>query len=212
MDGLVAQRIGYYLIAEYSDIWTLQDTAIVAGQLIQVARRPNWIMDIGLSLLKSVSKQLSKFESVEDFMYEHPQYYKYYFNSSRVFDLLQEFYPTQKISIAHARKKLDTLLSVHVHGIYILQRPIVIGQSKIFKTIAKRQFKLTDLDLKDLDYKVIHNPYYHFRYAYLYNAVDIRKVAREKPRKQKQRNPQKQKTRIVPLGSFEQQTLDQLFL
>lgn len=208
MDGLVTSRIAHFLIAEDSELWTFQDTAILAGQLMLVCKKSShWIKDISQWLWKTLSKQVPKIESINQFAQEYPRYYKYYFTPKRVSWILQEFnidYSNQ----SHTNR-IQKLARLERHGIQVLQRPIIIGQTEIFKTIAKKQFRLTDKDLQSLDFRVIRNPHYPSRYAYLYNAAQIRQIARNKNHVIKKKSPPK--PIVIRIRNHEQDILDDLF-
>ena len=132
MDGLVISRIAYFLIAEDSELWTLHDTAILASQLMRVCQSSHWIGDIAKCLWKTLSRQIPKIESIQQFFKEYPRYSKYYFTSKRVYWILNEFYPEFKFNSTTLN---ENLLHLERHGIQVLQRPIIIGQKEIFKTI-----------------------------------------------------------------------------
>jgi hypothetical protein len=206
MDGLITSHIAYFLIADNSELWTLHDTAILASKLMLVCKSSHWIGDIAKCLWKTLSRQIPKIESIQQFFKEYPRYSRYYFTSKRVSQILNEFYPGFRFTSTTLN---ENLLHLERHGIQVLQRPIIIDQKEIFKTIAKKQFRLTDKDLEGLDFRMIRNPHYPSRYAYLYDASQIRKVARDKNHIIKKQPKQKQI--VIRLGNPEQDILDEIF-
>lgn len=173
MDGLVLDKILYYLTEPESVFWTDHDTAEVAHNLGLVSKT-SWISDLSQMIWKKLYKKYidaPKITEKEIFWYYTRPKLDYFARFFRI-----DLKPT------YSRNICLSMVEEHCRRFHIPldMRPKIVGQTKIFQIRAVRDFKLSQNDLEQFEPEVIKNPHYRSRCAYLYNTRDIRKFARYK--------------------------------
>jgi hypothetical protein len=173
MDGLVLDRVIYYLIDPESIFWTDHDTAEVAHTLGLVAKT-SWTTDLSQMIWKRLHKKYANTPQLPE------RELFWYYTRSRLEHLGQTFGVT-----LHSRNSIQTCLSIlekqcPPFSIPLEMRPKIVGQTKVYQVRAIQDFKLSQADLERFDPDVVKNPHYRSRYAYLYNTRDLRKFARHK--------------------------------
>lgn len=172
MDGLVFDRIVYYLTEPESVFWTDHDTAEVAHTLGLVSKT-GWISDLSRFIWENLRKRHSNTPELPE------RELFWYYTLSRMENLMNSYRIRFK---KYSRTQILNVLEKWCIHFYIplRMRPKIVGQTRISKTQAIREYKLDNDDLKQFEPEIATNSYNHSRYIYLYPTREIRKYARYK--------------------------------
>lgn len=197
MDGLVLNRIMYYLIEPDSIFWTDHDTAEMA-HILGLVSKTGWTSDLSHSIWKKIfnrycnTPELSKKELFQ------------YYNLSRIFKLAYNLkIPYQNVlnfktnnengvmeCLEEIEKYSTERLSRALNGtafsgggcyrIPLRMRPKITGQTQLLYAQVVKQYKISAENLCRIKHKSVPNPRRPYENTELYNTRDIRIYMRDK--------------------------------